>query len=213
MRRPLLCALLVRHASQLRAQGQGAHRTMSERSGARSGRVQPRPALLLRSRHLLSSVGTKVAFRECARRVVHLCMGVYRLALSQTTSCVVYSWEGRHQTCLQGAPAIDTCFSAAGSVTYWYSAQAVTGVNNIRNRAEYPVYQGRGEQEWILQDFLNTQTTCLARHALHTCHAHLNNLKPRETHPQIPTRKYPSANYPLSPQGRKLTCFHPVCTQ
>ena len=200
-------------SSRKPAAGRDRGRTVRGLNGVvRSGRVQPRPACLLRSRHLLSSVGTKVAFRECARRVVHL-RGRIRLALSQTTSCVVYSWEGRHQTCLQGAPAIDTCFSAAGSVTYWYSAQAVTGVNNIRNRAEYPVHQGKGEQEWILQDFLNTQTTCLARHALHPCHAHLNNLKPRETHPQIPTRKYPSANYPLSPQGRKLTCFHPVCTQ
>ena len=66
-------------------QGREAHRTRSERSGARLGRAQPRPARLLRSRHLL--LEAHVAFRECARRVVHL-RGRIRLALSPATSCL-----------------------------------------------------------------------------------------------------------------------------
>ena len=67
--------LLARRASLL-SRGRGGGRTRSERCGARSGRAQPRPARLLRNRHLLLPLEAHVALRGNARGVSFTCVGV-----------------------------------------------------------------------------------------------------------------------------------------
>ena len=112
-------------------QGQGAHRTRSKRSGARS---LPRPARLLRSHHLL--LEANVAFRECARRVVGV-LGF--LALSPTTSYVAPSFWAMPPKC-RGVSNIILTATTTKRVSLLQEADSVTEGCIIR--AKYAVFGG-----------------------------------------------------------------------